>query len=333
MNSSISVVVPTYNRAELLPATLDAILAQTLRPAEVIVVDDGSTDDTPAVLARYEPRVRVLRIANSGDLVARNEGLAVAKGDLVAFCDSDDLWRPGFLATMAGMWREEPHLRVAFSDFVIIRDGVWEQTRKFAQAPAGFWDGLRSLGPPMSVFDMPIVRRLLDFQPFFPSAMMADRRFLLGIGGWDTSVSRLVGCDFATALRLAEHAPFGILQQPLVGIRKHAGNHSADVQAMNLGDAKILERVLATRPSLRPYESAVRASIAKRRMQALDTAFVRQDFSAVREIAAMLPRSGRPLPLRVKAGLAAWPASLRGPAGATLLSLGSLAAATRRLVR
>jgi hypothetical protein len=329
--ASISVVVPTYNRAELLPATLDAILGQSLRPQEVIVVDDGSTDHTPQVLERYGQRLRVLRVPNGGDLQARNAGLAAARGDLVAFCDSDDLWKTGFLAAMLRMWQAEPALRVAFSDFAIIRDGIWQDSRKFADAPAGFWNGLRSIGPSMSAFDRPIVERLLCFQPFFPSCMVADRRFLLEIGGWDASVGRRVGCDFATALRLAEHAPFGILQQPLVGIRKHPGNHSADVQAMNLGDAWILEHVLAARPSLGAHAAAVRASATTRRMQALDTAFARQDFAAVSEIAGLVPQQEQPLRLRLKTRVARLPPRLRQASGAVLLSLGSLASATRRL--
>ncbi|RKK02236.1 glycosyltransferase [Pseudoroseomonas wenyumeiae] len=330
--ASISVVVPTYNRAALLPATLDAILSQTLRPLEVIIVDDGSTDDTAAVLARYGRRLRVLRVPNGGDLKARNAGLAEATGDLVAFCDSDDLWKPGFLAAMLRMWQVEPALRVAFSDFVIIRDDVWQEDRKFADAPPGFWDGLRPLGASMSVFDQPIVERLLDFQPFFPSCMVADRRFLLEVGGWDVSVGRRVGCDFATILRVAEHAPFGILQQPLVGIRKHAANHSADVQAMNLGDAWILEHLLAERPSWQPHAAAVRASVAARRMQALEIAFARRDYQAVREIAAMLPALQSPR-LRLKAQVARLPPLVREASGAVLLSLGSLASVRRRLRR
>jgi glycosyltransferase involved in cell wall biosynthesis len=88
---TIGVVVPAYNRAALLPATLDAIIAQTHPPSEIIVVDDGSTDATPELLGRYAPRVRHLRIDNSGDLAARNVGLRAAATDLVAFCDSEDL--------------------------------------------------------------------------------------------------------------------------------------------------------------------------------------------------------------------------------------------------
>ncbi len=97
------------------------MLAQTLLPDEIIVVDDGSDDDTELVLASYASRVRRIHIRNSGDLVARNTGLKEARGRLVAFCDSDDLWRPDFLATMSAEWRLEPQLTACYADFCILR--------------------------------------------------------------------------------------------------------------------------------------------------------------------------------------------------------------------
>lgn len=329
MTPDISVIIPTWNRAALLPATLDAILDQTLPAREIIVVDDGSTDATVAMLKRrYAGRVRVLRMANGGDLVARNAGLAIAGGDLVAFCDSDDLWHPDFLARMAALWEVEPSTRVAFADFLTLRDGRLGATSKFSDAPPDFWEGLRLVGPGgLGVFDAPILERVIRFQPFFPSCMVADRRFLIGIGGWDASVGRLVGTDFATLLLLAEHAPFGVVHQPLVTIRKHAGNYSADVQAMNLGDAAILEHVLARRASLSPWADLIEESVARRRAQALDLAFVRQDHLAVRGIYQLLPRECRPWPVWLKAQVAALPGPLRGVVARGLLALGSWRAA------
>ncbi len=320
--------MPSYNRAGFLPETLDAILGQTRPPDEIVVVDDGSSDDTPSVLARYAPRVKALRIANSGELVARNTGVAALATDLVAFCDSDDLWHEGFLAAMAALWRAEPRTRAAYGDFVIVRDGVWEETSKFAGAPPEFWEGLRPLGPEsgafeIGVFDTPIVARLIAYQPFFPSAMVVARRFFHEAGGWDEAVSRTVGMDFATHLRLAEHAPLGILRAPLVGIRKHGDNYSGDVQKMNLGDARVLEHVLRTRPSLAPHAALIRASIARRRRDALETAFARGDFAAVREIHALLPAAERGGKIAVKHAVAALPAPLAKPLAAVLLAAGS----------
>ena len=320
-----SVVVPSYNRVDLLPETLDGILGQQPPPHEVIVVDDGSTDGTVGMVgARYAGRVQVAAVPNGGDLAARNVGLRLACAPLVAFCDSDDVWQPGFLAAMAALWRAHPLTRVAFSDFRILRDGVLEPGQKFAAAPADFWRGLREVSSGSAVFDMSIVERVIGFQPFFPSCMAADRAFLLGLGGWDTSVGRVVGTDFATILLLAEHAPFGVVRAPLVAIRKHGGNFSGDVQAMNLGDATILEHVLARRPSLAPLAARIAASAARRRTEALDIAFARQDFAAVRAISALLPERGARA--RLKVGVAALPEPLRALAARGLRAIGSAAA-------
>jgi glycosyltransferase involved in cell wall biosynthesis len=95
---AISAVIPTYQRAELVGRAIDSVLAQSSPPVEVIVVDDGSTDDTPARLREYGDRVVTLRQDNAGGAAARNLGVRHASGDWIAFCDSDDLWRPDHLA-------------------------------------------------------------------------------------------------------------------------------------------------------------------------------------------------------------------------------------------
>jgi glycosyltransferase involved in cell wall biosynthesis len=289
----VSVVIPSYNRAALLGFTLDAVLAQTIPPREVIVVDDGSRDETLAIVARYQSAVRVIPIKNSGSIVARNVGLRAASASVVAFCDSDDLWRPNFLESMAALWRAEPLTRVAYANFRIVRNDVWGVETKFDEAPAGFWAGLRPVGDGLGVFDQPTVDRLVRFQPFFPSACAADRLAIARAGGWDEGVGRTVGDDFGTVLRFAELHPFGVVSAALVGIRKHLGNFSADVRAMNLGDADILEYVLASRPSLLPHAALIQGSVARRRADALDSAFADEDFAAVRAIYQLLPAGAR----------------------------------------
>ncbi|WP_224243267.1 glycosyltransferase family 2 protein [Hyalangium gracile] len=97
-----SIVIPTYNRARLLGETLESVFVQEFSDYEVLVVDDGSTDDTREVLARYGERVRVLRQENQGQGVARNLGIQHAAGSYVVFLDSDDLWFPWTLGT----WRQ-----------------------------------------------------------------------------------------------------------------------------------------------------------------------------------------------------------------------------------
>jgi glycosyltransferase involved in cell wall biosynthesis len=315
--TEISVVVPTFNRAALIGDSLDGILAQSVAADEIIVVDDGSEDDTPAVLARYGDRIRRLRIPNSGDLVARNVGLRAAQGRLVAFCDSDDLWTRDFLATMSAQWRAEPALLACYSDFRILQNGILSKRSKFEDAPGAFWVGLRPTGPDAGVFGEPIVERLLGFQPFFPSCLMVSRDAFLALGGWDDGVS--VGLDFATTLRIAARPHVGVVRRALVAIRKHASNISGDTEKMNLGDARVLEHVLRTRAELLPLEPAIRRSMAQRRVAALDSAFSRRDFAAVRDICRLLPPDARPAKQRAKCAIAGLPASL-GAVAAALVS-------------
>ena len=96
-NSAISCVVPVYNGARFIGEALDSILAQTLRPAEIVVVDDGSTDATAEAVAAFGRDVTYLRQANAGPAAARNRGIDAVQGDFISFLDADDLWHPSKL--------------------------------------------------------------------------------------------------------------------------------------------------------------------------------------------------------------------------------------------
>ena len=90
----ISVIVPTYNRAQQLPRALDSILCQSCSPKEIIVVDDGSTDETSALMTSEYPEIVFIQQQNTGVSSARNVGIKRASGDWIAFLDSDDEWLP-----------------------------------------------------------------------------------------------------------------------------------------------------------------------------------------------------------------------------------------------
>jgi glycosyltransferase involved in cell wall biosynthesis len=94
----VSVIVPTHNRAGLLEQAIDSVLAQTFASFELIVVDDGSTDHTSALLSGYAGRIRIKRQINQGVSAARNLGMAAAAGEFIALLDSDDYWLPAKLA-------------------------------------------------------------------------------------------------------------------------------------------------------------------------------------------------------------------------------------------
>ena len=106
----VSVVIPTYNRARYLSAAIDSALSQSVPPHEIIVVDDGSVDETPQLCARYGDLVRYIYQENAGPSSARNNGIALATGDLVAFLDSDDVWLPGKVERQVSLFTADPSL-------------------------------------------------------------------------------------------------------------------------------------------------------------------------------------------------------------------------------
>lgn len=113
----ISVIIPTYQHAASLPAVLDGIFAQTLAPGEVIVVNDGSTDDTLSVLKPYLGRITLINQSNQGPQAARNAGFDASKGDLVIFCDADVRMRPDMLEKLAAALATHPEASYAYSAF------------------------------------------------------------------------------------------------------------------------------------------------------------------------------------------------------------------------
>jgi glycosyltransferase involved in cell wall biosynthesis len=116
----VSVVIPTFNRAELCCLAVESVLRQTFADLECIVVDDGSTDDTAAQLARFGDRIRILRQPNRGMNPARNAGIAVARGEYLALLDSDDLWQPWKLELQVKLLEYFPTAGFTFSDFTIL---------------------------------------------------------------------------------------------------------------------------------------------------------------------------------------------------------------------
>lgn len=325
MTFDVSVIIPTFNRAELLLKTVDTIINQSRPAKEIIVVDDGSSDDTMKKIVGYHDKIKAIHIENSGQMVAFNKGVSIASGKYIAFCDSDDLWKPNYLEDIMKIWEIEPSSNAAFANFQIVKNEKWIDRTKFDEAPEEFWNDFDIIEHnSYGFFRKPPIHNLVAFNPFFVSAMVVRADFFRAMGGWDEAWNRRMSQDFATTLRVAEHPPIGLALRPTVGIRKHEGNFSGDVQKMVLGDAAILEHALLTRPSLSPYAEAIRRSIVHRRADALAIAFARQDFSSVSEIAALVGDGDLPRGALFKSRLARLPQPLRRLVVPLLLSLGTL---------
>jgi len=119
----VSVIIPTYNRAHLLPRAIDSVLSQTDPNLELIVVDDGSTDDTAGLLAGYGSRIRVITQANAGVSAARNAGIRASRGGFVALLDSDDAWTPDKIACQTAFFKANPTALICQTQETWIRNG------------------------------------------------------------------------------------------------------------------------------------------------------------------------------------------------------------------
>lgn len=117
---TVSVVIPVYNRAHCIAEAVESVLGQTFRECEVLVVDDGSTDATPEVLARYGDRIRYLRQENAGPAAARNRGIRESRGEFVAFLDSDDLWRPEKLELQVREFRGDDRMGIVATNVIFL---------------------------------------------------------------------------------------------------------------------------------------------------------------------------------------------------------------------
>lgn len=118
----VSVVIPTYNRAAYIRQAIDSVLQQTMTDFEIIVVDDGSTDDTREVVAGYGERIRYLRTANGGPARARNAGMAEARGQYIAWLDSDDTYHPAKLALQCAVLDSRPDTGLVYTECTAFDD-------------------------------------------------------------------------------------------------------------------------------------------------------------------------------------------------------------------
>jgi glycosyltransferase involved in cell wall biosynthesis len=136
MSMSISVVIPAYNAARYIGRALDSVLAQTHKPDEIIVVDDGSTDDTAGIVETYSSQVRLIRRENAGASVARNTGINAAKSEWIAFLDGDDEWLPEKLQSQSQLLGRNSQLVWATANFIYCHCGQNLHSQKL-DAPKG----------------------------------------------------------------------------------------------------------------------------------------------------------------------------------------------------
>jgi glycosyltransferase involved in cell wall biosynthesis len=193
----VSVVIPTYNRAWSLTTALDSVLSQDFEAFETIVVDDGSTDETPALLARYGAALRVIGQPNRGVSAARNAGIRAARAPLVALLDSDDYWLPGKLAAQTAFFERHPEAVICQTEEIWVRNGVRVNPGKRHRKRGGM------------IFEPSLELCLVS-----PSAVMLRRSLFETAGFFD---EHLPSCeDYDLWLRIGCRHPVHLIERPLI---------------------------------------------------------------------------------------------------------------------
>ncbi|HJR59552.1 MAG TPA: glycosyltransferase family A protein [Vicinamibacterales bacterium] len=233
----VTTIIPTYNRGPLVCEAIESVLGQTYRHVEIVVVDDGSTDDTEARLRKFGGSVRVIVQNNAGPSAARNRGIEAARGTIVAFLDSDDLWQPTKLERQVRLLQSVGEaVPCCLCNASVERpDGRAATTFQYA-----------GLHPPVREGVWENVTELLATQFLMFTQMVAIRRTVLErIGGFDERLWVLE--DYDLALRLSLEGPWAYVSEPLAVYReKSPGSLAAQGHSDEL---RLLEHAIRVRQS------------------------------------------------------------------------------------
>jgi glycosyltransferase involved in cell wall biosynthesis len=217
MPTPFTVIIPTYNRARFIGEAVKSILAQTLPAHEIIVVDDGSTDNTPEVLQAFASKITVIRQKNAGASAARNTGILHSKTEWLAFLDSDDTWCSNYLEKQNEQIERYPHAVAHLTNALILHpDGKKENLYEvFRYTP-------KVSGADKVLLERPMASVIRHVLTFFQTTVV--RRDAIIKAGMFPAEIRVGGEDMHLMPRIALLGPFGINHEPLVHIQRRVEN-------------------------------------------------------------------------------------------------------------
>ncbi len=242
MQPIVSIVMPTFNRLEFLPAAVESVLMQTMPRWELVIADDGSTPETVDYLGRLtrDDRVRLLRLPHSGNAgVARNAAIADARASWLAFLDSDDLWRPTKLERQLAALRANPECGWSYTAFVMVdADG--------SPLPS---ERTRSWTPHAGQIFTQTVRTTASVRP---SSVLASAALVREAGAFDEAID--CSEDYDLWLRLALRSPVCVVDEALISVRRHSSNPRRPAGAPHLARdyslRKLAQQVAGTQRKL-----------------------------------------------------------------------------------
>ena len=231
----ISAIIPSYNSARFVTHAVESALSQTYEPTEVIVIDDGSTDDTHDRLAPYHDRIRYIRQVNAGLSGARNRGMKEAHGEFFAFLDADDIWLPEKLTRQSACLRENPEAALVHTDTYMLHDATGEHV--YVPRHAERFQG----------------RCYTEFfwsQSVTPSTVLVSRECIEEIGPFDEAIRGASTQDLDLWIRISRRYSLAYVDEPLVLYRLHATNGSGNLRMMVQDECYVLTKAFRDDPSL-----------------------------------------------------------------------------------
>ena len=238
----VSVIVPTYNGPEFLKAAIESVLAQSYSELEVVVVDDGSTDNTAEVVQRFESRVRYIHQSNAGTAAARNTGIRAARGEVIAFLDHDDLWLPKKLERQLPMLNCSDSVGMAFCG------------RQFFNSYTGEITSCHPAEAELKVHDF------LGHTTIALQSAIVPRAVFAAVGLFD---EQLLGTDdWEMCIRIAEKYKVVGLADVLVSIRGHAGQQGIMSERMYANSISVLDKHSNLHVNCSECKAAIRRSKA-----------------------------------------------------------------------
>jgi len=259
----VSVIVAACNASRTIGATISSVLSQTRQDFEIVVIDDGSTDDTGSLVARWtaDPRVRLHRQENAGPAAARNAGIALARGDYLSMLDSDDLWLPNYLERMVGALQESSMAGFAYTDAWALE----EKSGKIRRATA-----MSRQHPPERTLPGAAFLDALVQRNFIFNSVTVRREVLERVGGYDPEIPQAE--DYELWLRSCAAGYTGLrVPGPLAIYRVHDGSLSQDELGLLTGLCDAYRAVIDRHPAPESVKAMAdkRLHTVERRLEAL----------------------------------------------------------------
>ncbi|MEH2068025.1 MAG: glycosyltransferase [Nostoc sp.] len=235
---NVSVIIPTYQRADLVSETIESVLAQTYTDYEIIVVNDGSTDNTREVLAQFKDKITVIYQDNQGLPAARNTGIMASQGRYIAFVDDDDLWLPYKLEKQIPCFESNPNIGLVYSNMVFFKDN---RVLSYNMWPKGSH-------PPGVLQDWMLF--MVDYIPV--PTVVVRRECLDEVGLFDQT---LTSCeDYDLWLRIIEKFPVHFLNELVAFYRLSANSMSQNKERMLVNEIRVREKAFSRNPNLKKLD-------------------------------------------------------------------------------